>query len=210
MLTLLQKDIKERNELGVAIHAFEILHNVSVMKDEYLARHQKNVGRLSVLMAGFIGLSKDACEIIRTSALFHDIGKINIPNSILFKPTSLTNEEWMIMKRHPVMGAEIFHVEKHTDYLDFSEVVRIILHHHERWDGDGYPYGLKGEDIPLASRIIAITDAFDAMTTDRPYKKRMTVEGACEEIRKCAGKQFDPPLAERFIEIIKNLNFPPD
>lgn len=194
----------------LAIHAFELLHNVSVMKDNYLAKHQKNVSHLSFLLAECIGLSKQICKIIETSALFHDIGKINIPNSILFKPTSLTHEEWIIMKQHPITGAEIFHMEKHADYQDFSEVVRTILHHHERWDGEGYPYGLKGENIPLGSRIIAITDAYDAMTSNRPYKKKMPSESACEEIEKNAGKQFDPDLVERFIEIIKNLNSPPD
>jgi putative nucleotidyltransferase with HDIG domain len=208
-LGYLNNNNKERSEINVAIHAFELLHNISVMKDNYLATHQKNVGCLSVLMAEFIGLNKDACKIMQTSALFHDIGKINIPNEILFKPTNLTHDEWAIMKQHPIMGAEIFHVERHTDYPDFGKVVRIILHHHERWDGEGYPYGLKGENIPLESRIIAITDAFDAMTTDRPYKKRMNLADACKEIKKCAGKQFDPYLVERFIENIKDLNFPP-
>lgn len=205
-----KKNILERRIEVMAIHAFELLHNVSVMKNNYLAKHQKNVGRISALMAEFLGLNKGACEIIRTSALFHDIGKINIPNNILFKPTSLTYEEWAIMKQHPITGAEIFHVEKHTDYQDFSKVVRTILHHHERWDGDGYPYGLKGENIPLESRIIAITDAFDAMTTDRPYKKKMKLEDACEEIKKCAGKQFDPNMADSFIEIVKDLKYPLD
>lgn len=189
----------------MAIHAFELLHNISLMKDNYLAKHQENVCRISVLMAECIGLNKEVCKIIHTSALFHDIGKINIPNSILFKPTSLTREEWITIKQHPVTGAEIFRVKKHIDYPDFNEVIRTILHHHERWDGKGYPGGLRGEDIPLASRIIAITDAFDAMTTNRPYKKGMSMEDACKEIDICSGKQFDPLLVERFIEIIKNL-----
>lgn len=186
----------------MSIHAFELLHNVSVMKDNYLAKHQENVCRLSVSLANYIGLNDEACKIIETSALFHDIGKINIPNSILFKHMALTHEEWIIMKKHPITGAEIFHVEKHADYQDFSKVVRTILHHHERWDGGGYPYGLNGRNIPLGSRIIAITDAFDAMTTDRPYKKKMTLQDACTEIKNCAGKQFDHFLVEKFIYVI--------
>ncbi|MFZ5642540.1 MAG: HD-GYP domain-containing protein [Bacillota bacterium] len=189
----------------MAIHAFELLHNISAVKDNYLANHQKNVSRISVLTAEYIGLNNELKNIVQTSALFHDIGKINIPNSILFKPTDLTDREWVIMKQHPITGAEIFHLEKHKDNPDFSSVVRVILHHHERWDGEGYPYGLKGENIPLGSRIIAITDAFDAMTTDRPYRKRMSTEEACQEILKCAAKQFDPYLVERFIEIIRDL-----
>lgn len=194
----------------MAVHAFELLHNVSVLKDNYLAKHQESVSRLSVMLAECLGLGKELGKIIQTSALFHDIGKINIPNSILFKPESLTYEEWAIMKQHPISGAEIFHVEKHANYQDFSEVVRIILHHHERWDGAGYPYGLKSETIPLGARIIAIADAYDAMTSNRPYRRAMSHGRAVDELRRCAGTQFDPNLVERFIKIIKDLNFPPD
>jgi len=129
--------------------------------------------------------------------MLHDIGKIGIDDKILNKPGKLTEEEWAIMKRHPEIGYRIARASH-----KLARIADYILTHHERWDGAGYPKGLKGEDIPLLSRILAVADAYDAMTEDRVYRKAMSKEQAVEEIRRNAGTQFDPLIANIFIETI--------
>jgi len=128
---------------------------------------------------------------------FYDIGKIGIPEDILNKPGLLTEEEYRIVQRHPVISAEILERFEHL-----RELAHIVRYHHERWDGKGYPEGLSGEEIPIESRILAVADAFDAMTSDRPYRKALKLEKAIEEIRKNKGKQFDPDIVEVFIDVI--------
>jgi putative nucleotidyltransferase with HDIG domain len=128
--------------------------------------------------------------------LFHDIGKIAIPQSLLEKEETLSPDEWKVIRKHPVMGYEIL------ENAGLTRIARdIVLYHHERWDGKGYPYGLAGKDIPLEARICALADAFEAMTSDRTYKKRMTYVAAYEELRREAGAQFDPDLVEVFLGI---------
>jgi putative nucleotidyltransferase with HDIG domain len=166
-------------------------------KDVYTRGHSERTVHYAVLIAKHLGLSEKEQDWIQYGAILHDIGKIGVPENILNKPGTLTEEEYEIMKRHPVMGAEIV---RHIKYLD--PVVPIILHDHERYDGTGYPYGLSEEAIPLGARIVALVDAYDAMTTDRVYRKAMTKEEAIEEIRRKAGTQFDPQLAEIFINIL--------
>jgi HD-GYP domain-containing protein (c-di-GMP phosphodiesterase class II) len=130
----------------------------------------------------------------------HDIGKITIPDHILKKPGKLTDEEWTIMKSHTTNGYQIL---RSAD--QYSRLADYALTHHERYDGKGYPQGLKGEDIPLYSRIIAICDAYEAMTADRPYRKALTKEVAIAELKRCAGTQFDPRLVEVFVnEVVSN------
>jgi putative two-component system response regulator len=132
----------------------------------------------------------------------HDVGKIGIPDSILLKPGRLDDQEMEIMKRHTLIGADIIG-ENGSELLTLAH--QVALYHHERWDGTGYPTGLKGEDIPIESRIAAICDVFDAVTSSRPYKKAWSVEDATKLIKQGAGTQFDPRLAGLFIELIPQV-----
>ena len=133
---------------------------------------------------------------LRRGALLHDVGKIGVPDNVLRKPTALSESEWAVMKRHPEFGAQII-----SGIPFLEEVARIVRHHHERWDGMGYPDGLKGEHIPLGARIFSVGDSFDAMTSDRPYRRALLIEAAREEIRRCAGSQFDPAVVTAFLSI---------
>jgi HD-GYP domain-containing protein (c-di-GMP phosphodiesterase class II) len=135
---------------------------------------------------------------VRRGALLHDIGKMGIPDAILFKPGPLTEEEWEMMRQHPTHA---------YDMLSPIAYLRPVLHipycHHEKWDGTGYPRGLKGGEIPLAARIFAVVDAYDAMTSDRPYRPAMSHEEAIAELRRCAGTQFDPEVVDVFLRVIR-------
>jgi putative nucleotidyltransferase with HDIG domain len=133
---------------------------------------------------------------LRRGALLHDVGKIGVPDNILRKPTALSESEWGVMKRHPEFGARII-----AGIPFLEDVARIVRHHHERWDGMGYPDGLKGDRIPLGARIFAVGDSFDAMTSDRPYRRGLLIAAAREEIRRCGGSQFDPAIVTAFLSI---------
>lgn len=146
-----------------------------------------------------MGLSEMRIQAdLRLFAQFHDIGKVGIPDQILFKNGPLTLEEMVIMKRHCEIGYRI--AQASPDLLPIAEW---ILKHHEWWNGKGYPLGLKGEEIPLECRILAIADAYDAMTNDRPYRKALTREEALSEIKKCSGTQFDPRLVDMFLKMMQ-------
>ena len=133
---------------------------------------------------------------LRRGALLHDVGKIGVPDNVLRKPTALSESEWAVMKRHPEFGARII-----AGIPFLEDVARIVRHHHERWDGMGYPDGLKGDRIPLGARIFAVGDSFDAMTSDRPYRRGLLIAAAREEIRRCGGSQFDPAVVTAFLSI---------
>jgi putative nucleotidyltransferase with HDIG domain len=133
---------------------------------------------------------------LRRGALLHDVGKIGVPDNVLRKPTALSESEWGVMKRHPEFGAQII-----SGIPFLEDVARIVRHHHERWDGMGYPDGLKGDRIPLGARIFAVGDSFDAMTSDRPYRRGLLIDAAREEIRRCANSQFDPAVVTAFLSI---------
>jgi HD-GYP domain-containing protein (c-di-GMP phosphodiesterase class II) len=135
-------------------------------------------------------------ERVRIAGLVHDIGKIGVPEEVLRKPGKLTDEEFEMMKAHPAIGHHIL-----QDIPQLADVLPGVLHHHERYDGRGYPHGLAGEDIPLMARIIALADSFDAMSSTRTYRAAMSRETVLTEIRRCAGAQFDPELAERFVKL---------
>ncbi len=167
-------------------------------KDVYTRGHSDRTVRHCVRIARAIGLSEREQEWIRYAAILHDIGKIGIPESILNKAAPLNDAEFQIMKKHPLMGAEIV---RHIKYLD--PCVPMILHDHEWFNGSGYPNGLSGEAIPLGSRIIALVDAYDAMTTDRVYRKALPGDKAIAELRGGAGTQFDPSLTEVFIKLLE-------
>jgi HD-GYP domain-containing protein (c-di-GMP phosphodiesterase class II) len=151
---------------------------------------------MSLTVGGVLGLDAKGLKRLELGALFHDIGKIGIPDEILRKPERLTDLERKIVQQHPDLGARILApIERLSDV---SEIVRAC---HERWDGAGYPQGLKGEEIPIEARIIFVCDAFDAMTTDRPYRKALPVEEACRRVREAAGTQFDPRVVDAFLSM---------
>ena len=165
-------------------------------KDPYTHGHSQRVTLYALILAHEINMPSSQMEALEIAGLLHDIGKIGIPESILCKPGKLTDEEFSIMKMHPVRGEQM--VLKISKLRTISDWMK---NHHEKWNGTGYPCGLKGEEIPLASRIIAIADTYDAMTSTRSYRVALTHETAIEEIQRCAGTQFDPVLAETFVKI---------
>lgn len=146
-----------------------------------------------------LGLSDVVLSDLFILAALHDIGKIGIPDQILNKKTRLSPEEWEIMKKHPEIGYRIA-----QSAPELSPIADKILSHHERWDGNGYPQGLRGEEIPLISRILSIADAYDVMTNGRPYQPPLSQDEALEEIKRCAGTQFDPYIVEIFIKSFSN------
>ncbi len=166
-------------------------------KDPITSGHSGRVSEYAVAIAREMRLSEKKIDRIRYAALLHDIGKIGISDDILQKPGRLSEEEFRHIKEHPVIGAEIL---KDIDYL--RDVAEIIRYHHERFDGKGYPEGFRGEEIPMESCILALVDAFDAMTNDRPYRKALTVEDARNIIREQSGRQFHPQVANAFLKIL--------
>ncbi len=168
-------------------------------KDRYTYGHSNNVAILSEALARRVGFSDKDVEIVKNAGLLHDIGKVGIPESVLLKPGYLTPKEYEIMKGHVLQSVNII---RHIPNL--IETIPVVISHHERFDGKGYPRGLKGEQIPLLGRVICIADSFDAMTTDRPYRKGLTLKQALYELQKNAGKQFDPNLIKTFMEIAED------
>jgi diguanylate cyclase (GGDEF)-like protein/putative nucleotidyltransferase with HDIG domain len=167
-------------------------------RDPYTYGHSKKVNTYAVALAEAVGLSPDEVSKLSTAALLHDIGKIGIPDNVLNKKGKLNGENWEAIKTHPKLGANIV-----SNIPNLVPCVSSILHHHERWDGSGYPEGLKGEEIPLGARILAIADSFEAMTSARPYRSALSLEEVVKELRRGAGIQFDPKLVEVFIGIIE-------
>lgn len=163
------------------------------IKDTYTWGHSDRVSLFATALAIEFGLGEKDIELIKEVAVFHDIGKIGIPESVLRKQTPLTQEEWKLIKDHPLMSAKIL---KPLKYLD--EGVSIVRHHHERYDGKGYPDGLSGEKIPLGARIIALADTLDAMTSTRSYRKSLSPDEAKKQIEEASGSQFDPQVVEVF------------
>lgn len=170
-------------------------------KDSYTKGHSTSVSRYSEALARAINLPEAEVARIKLGALLHDVGKIGIPENVLRKPTMLTDEEWEIMKQHPVIGAQ--KVLEPNEAL--HDLIPIVKYHHEHWDGSGYPYGLKGDEIPFTARIVAIADAYHALISDRPYRKGMSVEKACEILRLGAGIQWEKELVRQFIAIAPSL-----
>ncbi|HET8569379.1 MAG TPA: HD-GYP domain-containing protein [Candidatus Limnocylindria bacterium] len=166
-------------------------------KDRYTHGHSSATMFHAVTVARELGLSEDEVAAVQLGALFHDIGKIGIPEQILRKPERLTDEEWAEMKMHPVIGANLL---AHVPTLE--KVRPIILAHHERYDGSGYPNGLKGDEIPLAAQIIAVADTFEAMTSTRPYRRALSFDHAIREMRAVAGTQLNPVVVEKFVAIV--------
>jgi diguanylate cyclase (GGDEF)-like protein/PAS domain S-box-containing protein len=162
--------------------------------------HADRMQKLVAGMAAALGISDRRAADLRLLAQFHDIGKVGIPDRILFKPGPLTSEEWEEMKRHSEIGHRIA-----LSAPDLAPVADWVLKHHECWDGSGYPLGLKGDEIPMECRLLAIVDAYDAMVSDRPYRKAITQAGAIKELKRCSGTQFDPDLLVRFVEMLGKI-----
>lgn len=180
------------------ITSIKTLISVINAKDRYTYGHVERVVYYSRLLADKLKLNEGDKKSFIYSAYMHDIGKINIDKEILNKKMPLTKEEWEILKQHPDNGVDIIKSVK-----SLSNIIPMIKHHHERYDGNGYPEKLKGEEIPYLARALTVVDSFDAMTSNRPYNKRKTFEEAIEELKNCSGSQFDPEIAEAFIEAIK-------
>lgn len=165
------------------------------LKDEETEHHSHRVVELTMRIAERMGIKEEQLNHINRGALLHDIGKMGIPDSILLKPGKLTEEEWVVIRKHPTYSYQML---SQIDYL--SQAIEIPHCHHEKWDGSGYPQGLKGEEIPLSARIFAIVDVYDALTSDRPYRKAWSHERTLEHIRELSGTHFDPRVVELFLQ----------
>ncbi|WP_286677434.1 HD-GYP domain-containing protein, partial [Candidatus Aquicultor secundus] len=169
-------------------------------KDEYTGLHSNGVSDMAGKLARQIGLDEEAINRVEVAGMLHDVGKIGMPDSILNKPSRLTDDEMAIIKTHPELSAQII------NSTSLKDVVPAVRSHHERWDGNGYPNGLKGKQIPLEARILAIADTYDAMITDRPYRKGLPVDDAITEIKRSAGTQLDPELVGHFLALFSYRN----
>lgn len=187
--------------IGVYFETIRSLANALEAKDPYTHGHSRRVAKDAVRIAAQLRLPRKKIENLRHAALLHDIGKIGIRDAILFKPGRLTEDEFAQIRQHPALGAGM--VEPIEFLKDVSDVIR---HHHERWDGKGFPDGLAGEEIPLGARIVCIADAFDAMTSTRPYREGMSIPVAVEELLRCRGGQFDPEIVDCFIAQLYRLH----
>lgn len=188
------------HQAQVLFEALKALASAVDAKDPYTARHSMRVTRLCMILADALGLSSEEKYLLELSAWMHDVGKIGVPDHILTKGSPLTKAEFEIMKIHAPKGGEI--VRQIEELIQVSDVIR---HHHERLDGRGYPDGLRGEAIPLLSRVILIADCFEAMTSDRSYRPSAGREHAFQELRRHAGTQFDPELVDVFLRKIEGL-----
>jgi len=198
-LMLSMENARLNNEIsGLGLNFLKSLAMAIDAKDNYTRMHSMRVTRYVVLTGVHMGLSQENIETLRRGALLHDIGKIGIRDDILQKPGELTNKEYAMICEHPEIGARILGQE---GLLSF--IVPLVLHHHERYDGKGYPHGLKSIEIPLGARIIAVADAFEAMTANRPYRRKHSVDSAVWEIRQNAGRQFDPEIVAAFLDALK-------
>jgi HD-GYP domain-containing protein (c-di-GMP phosphodiesterase class II) len=188
-----------RNDIPAwALTATQSIMEMVKVKDEATYDHCIRVSRSSRLLAKAAGLSEMDQKIVEFSGLFHDVGKVGIPDGILLKPAKLTEEEFKIMQTHPHKSVQI--IQPLADEVDFfRRIVPGVLHHHERFDGRGYPEGVMGEEIPLAARLILIADTFDAMTATRAYRAGLPKEVAYKELKDFAGRQFDPRLVAIFL-----------
>jgi len=183
----------------VTLNAIMAIANMIEARDAYTRGHSNRVAQCSVAIGKKLGLSEKELKNIDYMALLHDIGKIGVPDNILNKPFSLTEDEYAVMKKHPTKGYDIL-----KNFSAIPDLHYGILYHHERYDGKGYPGGLKGEEIPFQARIIAIADTYDAMTSDRAYRKALPLDVVIEEFVENRGIQFDPQLVDVFLGMIKD------
>jgi putative nucleotidyltransferase with HDIG domain len=168
------------------------------MRDHYTGEHADSTVRYSTQLARALGMGQEDIDNVRKASILHDLGKVGISDKILLKKAKLTKGEFEEIKKHPQIGADII---RPIQFM--QEIIPLILYHHERWDGKGYPEGLKGEGIPLGARIISIADVYQALTSDRPYRKAFTKKEAMTILREGAGSQFDPEIVKVFLGILK-------
>jgi putative nucleotidyltransferase with HDIG domain len=201
MLQARSEELIESNR-RLELSAFETIESLNATvdaKDPYTAGHSLRVQRIALAIGAELGLSAESTDALRYASLFHDIGKIAVPDSILAKPSALTDDEWEQIRLHPVNGAEI------VGRLGWLRgTVPSIRHHHERWDGAGYPDGLSAGEIPLEAAVVGLADAWDAMTTDRPYRNALSDAEATDEIRRGRGSQFAPAVVDAFFAALES------
>ncbi len=186
---------RQRQELQEAyLSALRVLAAAVEARDGYAVGHIERVRSYSLMIAGVLGLDATTHQHVEVGAILHDIGKIGVPDAVLGKASRLEPEDWLLLQQHPMIGCNLLRL---VPFL--APATEVVLTHHEHWDGEGYPQRLRGEAIPLAGRIVAVADAFDAMTTDRAYRAGRSTSDAISELRRSAGSQFDPAVTEAFI-----------
>ncbi len=197
----INNELSETNEQleKAYMESIETLRYTVEAKDPYTRGHSDRVSSYSVLIGEKLGLSDKDIRILKIGGLFHDIGKIGVPDAILLKDSKLSDDEYSQIKNHPTIGEHIL-----SNATIFKDMIPIVKHHHERFDGRGYPSRLAGTDIPYFARIAAVADTFDAMTSKRSYRDPLPLQVVIDEIKKCSGTQFDPDIAKVFVEILEN------
>ncbi|MFP3953659.1 MAG: HD-GYP domain-containing protein [Candidatus Acetothermia bacterium] len=199
LLLLVNTSLKGYLELRrQAKRTFEKVMELLSKRDPYTHEHSESVGDLTAKIADEMKVNPEKKEAIVSAARVHDIGKLGTPDSILLKPGKLNDEEWEVMKEHPVVGANIL-----SELKIYKDSVDDVRHEHERWDGSGYPDGLEGKEIPLGSRIIAVADVWNALVTERPYRGPLPEEVALQEINEMAGVKLDPDAVDAFFKIME-------
>lgn len=197
--------VQERTEelQSSRLQIIQDLGRAAEYKDNETGMHVLRMSNYARLIAKAAGMDEHAVNLVFNAAPMHDVGKIGIPDSVMLKPGPLNDEEWVIMKTHPVIGAEIIGDSNGSELLEVA--VAVAMTHHEKWNGQGYPNGLSGENIPIEGRVVAVADVFDALTSERPYKKAWSVEDAVALMKREAGEHFDPFLINVFINILPEI-----
>src|SRR5215211_802138 len=197
----LQEEAERARTAGLANTVYALARAVD-LKDGYTHQHSARVAQYAAVLARELGMSEEEIEQIRTAGILHDVGKVGVADAVLLKPARLTEDEFLEMQRHSTLGRDI------VQGAGMPEIAEWVLYLHERWDGRGYPHKLEAEDIPLASRVLAVADAFEAMTSSRLYRRGMPVEKALEELEQSAGHQFDPMVAQRMVDLVRSGAIP--
>ncbi len=202
---LLEIQVRARTEelWETRLEVVRSLGRAAEYRDNETGMHIVRMSKYSQLMAQALGLGDERAELILHASPMHDIGKVGMPDSILLKPGKLTEEEWRIMRTHTTIGYQILNAEKSSDLMDMAK--QIALYHHEKWDGSGYPHGLKAEAIPIEARIVALADVFDALTSERPYKRAWSVDEALAEIDRQRDKHFESHLVDVLKELLPDV-----
>lgn len=195
----LQLDNFSQDYKSPYLSTIQILRNIAEYKDRYTIGHSFRVSKYAVLIGRKLKLSTENLKLLKIGSMFHDIGKISIPNYILLKSNKLTDNEYYEIKQHPLSGAHILYPT-----TLYTKIIPIVKFHHERYDGNGYPAHLKGLEIPLLVRIVTIADTFDAMTSKRTYRDSLPIEFVIKEFENGKGSQFDPEITDVFLDILKN------
>ena len=197
----INEELKASNEMleSAYLETIQTLRYAVEAKDTYTRGHSDRVSEYSVLIGKYLGLPEEDLKILKIGGLFHDVGKIGVPDAILQKDSKLTDDEYSEIKNHPSIGAHIL-----SSASIFKDLIPIVKHHHERYDGHGYPSQLKGEEIPYFARIAAVADSFDAMTSRRTYRNSLPMDVVISEFERCKGTQFDPNIADVFLDILHN------